>query len=100
MITLAAFGRLWLDRFMSAWQVRRIRGGRAKPGDAAILYEHMLRVMKKRGYQKPAWFTPREFAATVRQGALDEFTESYNALRYGGDTSAAERMKRILQELS
>ena len=79
---------------------RRIRKGRAKPGDAAILYEHMLRIMKKRGYQKPAWFTPREFAATVRLGVLDQFTESYNALRYGGDAAAAERMKDILQELS
>jgi hypothetical protein len=36
----------------------------------------------------------------VRQGALDEFTEAYNALRFGGDPSAAERMKRILHDLS
>ena len=84
----------------SAWQVRRIRPDKAKPADAAILYEHMLRIMKKRGFEKPAWFTPREFAATVRQTTLDEFTDSYNALRYGGDAAAAERMKRILQELS
>ena len=97
---LAAFGRSWIERLRSAWQVRRIRPDRAKPADAAILYEHMLRIMKKRGYQKPAWFTPREFASTVRQGAVDEFTECYNALRYGGDAAAAERMKRILQELS
>ena len=101
---LAAFSRSWLERLRSAWRVRRIRPERARPADAAILYEHMLRIMKKRGYQKPAWFTPREFAATVRQGARDggvaEFTECYNALRYGGDAAAAERMKRILQELS
>jgi len=38
--------------------------------------------------------------ATVRQSAVDEFTDAYNALRYGGDAAAAERMKRILQELS
>ena len=99
-VMLAAFGRLWMDRARSIWQIRRIRAGRAKPGDAAILYGQMLRAMKKRGYEKPAWFTPREFAATVRQSTLDEFTESYNALRYGGDAEAAERMKSILQELS
>jgi len=97
---IAAFGRLWLDTLRSAWYVRRIRAGRATRGDAAILYEHMLRIMKRRGYQKPAWFTPREFAATVRHNALDEFTDAYNCLRYGGDAAAAERMKRILQDLS
>ena len=74
-VLLAAFGRSWFERLRSAWQVRRIRPDRARPADAAILYEHMLRIMKKRGYQKPGWFTPREFAATVRQGAVDEFTE-------------------------
>jgi transglutaminase-like putative cysteine protease len=99
-VMVIAFGRSWLESVRSYWQVRRIRAGRAVPGDAAILYERMLRMMKKRGYEKPAWFTPREFAATVRQSALDEFTEAYNALRYGGDTNAAERMKRILLELA
>jgi transglutaminase-like putative cysteine protease len=99
-IMLATFGRSWAASLRSAWNVRRIHKGRATPGDAAILYEAMLRIMKKRGYQKPPWFTPREFAATVRLGAVDEFTDSYNALRYGGDAAAAERMKRILQELS
>jgi hypothetical protein len=97
---LMAFGQVWLENLRSAWQVRRIRAGRAKPADAAVLYEHMLRIMKKRGFEKPDWFTPREFAATVRQSALDEFTESYNALRYGGDAHAAERMKQILREMS
>jgi hypothetical protein len=97
---LAAFGQSWLGRMRSAWKLRRIHPDRAKPADAAILYEHLLRVMKKRGYQKPAWFTPREFAATVRQGAVDEFTECYHALRYGGDAKSAERMKQIIEELS
>ena len=99
-ILLGAFGRSWLEAARAAWQVRSIRAGRAKPGDAAILYENLLRIMKRRGFEKPAWFTPREFAATVRLRAVDEFTDSYNALRYGGDSSAAERMKQILQELS
>jgi hypothetical protein len=99
-VLAVGFGRGGLESVRSAWQMRRIRAGRAQPGDAAILYEHMLRLMKKRGYEKPAWFTPREFAATVGQVAIDEFTESYNALRYGGDAAAVERMKRILQELS
>ena len=97
---LVAFGQSWLETARSAWLVRGIRAGGAKPGDAAILYQHLLKIMKKRGYEKPAWFTPREFAATVRLRAVDEFTEGYNALRYGGDAAAAERMKKILQDLS
>jgi len=97
---LVAFGQSWLEMARSAWLVRGIRAGGAKPGDAAILYQHLLKIMKKRGYEKPAWFTPREFAATVRLRAVDEFTEGYNALRYGGDAAAAERMKKILQDLS
>jgi transglutaminase-like putative cysteine protease len=103
-VLMVAFGRSWFGSLRLAWQVKRIRPDRAKPSDAAILYQHMLRLMKKRGFEKPGWFTPREFASTVRQGARDggiaEFTDCYNALRYGGDASAAERMKRILQELS
>ena len=99
-VVLALCGRAWLESLRAVWQLRRIRAGRARPGDAAILYGQLLRVMKRRGYQKPAWFTPREFAATVRLSAVDEFTDCYNALRYGGDAAAAERMKRILQELS
>jgi transglutaminase-like putative cysteine protease len=94
-----AFGRSWWDRMRSTLRVRRIRADRANPADAAILYEHMLRIMNKRGYQKPGWFTPREFATTVGQGAVNEFTDCYNALRYGDDAAAAERMKRILEEM-
>jgi transglutaminase-like putative cysteine protease len=100
LIMLAAFGRAWLDMLRSAWQVQRVRAATARPADAAILYDHMLRIMKKRGFEKPAWFTPREFAATVRHRELDEFTESYHALRYGGDPAAADRMKEILQQMS
>jgi transglutaminase-like putative cysteine protease len=96
---LGTFGRSWLESLRSMWHYRRIDAATAKPSDAAILYEHMLRIMKKRGYEKPAWFTPREFASTVGQAAVNDFTDSYNSLRYGGDPSAAERMKQILQEL-
>jgi hypothetical protein len=79
--------------------VRRIRADRASAADAAILYAHMLRIMNRRGYQKPAWFTPREFAATVGQGTVNEFTECYNALRFGGNAASAERMKQLLEEM-
>ena len=99
-VMILLFWRSWLGTLRLAWQYRRIRPTRAKPTDAAILYARMLALMKKKGYQKPAWFTPREFAATVRIPAVDEFTNAYHSLRYGGDLSAIDRMKEILLELS
>jgi len=60
-------------------------------------------LMKRRGYQKPAWFTPHEFARTLPAsdvGALVvEFTTAYNALRFGGRTEAAPQLSALLEEL-
>ena len=70
-VLLAAYGRSWFERLRSVWQVRRIRPDRAKPADAAILYEHMLRIMKKRGYQKPGLVHPARicsYRSTRRRG--------------------------------
>ena len=46
-------------------RVRQVRRGQASMGDATLLYERMLRVLKRHGYQKPPWFTPTEFAASL-----------------------------------
>jgi len=99
-VMLLTFWRPWLAGLRFAWQYRRIHAGNARPCDAAILYDRMLRQLKKKGYEKPAWFTPREFAATVHIAAVDEFTEDYHSLRYGGDLAAVGRMKEILREIS
>jgi hypothetical protein len=37
--------------------------GLAGPSDATLLYTRMLEVLHSRGYEKPAWYTPIEFAA-------------------------------------
>ena len=63
----------------------------------------MLHILKRRGYQKPAWFTPAEFAATLPRTelglAVGEFTAAYNALRFGGHTGAAPRLTVLLDRL-
>ena len=41
---------------------RRIRQGGAGASDAAILYFQMLALLRKRGFEKPGWLTPAEFA--------------------------------------
>ena len=84
-------------------RVRQVRRGQASMGDATLLYERMLRVLKRHGYQKPPWFTPAEFAASLPAGklgaAVAEFTGAYNALRFGGRTDAAPRLSRLLDDL-
>jgi transglutaminase-like putative cysteine protease len=82
---------------------RRVRRGRAAAGDAALLYRRMLRILKRRGYQKPPWFTPAEFAASLPRtrlgNAAGEFTAAYNAWRFGGRTEQAPRLSALLEEL-
>jgi protein-glutamine gamma-glutamyltransferase len=83
-------------------RVRRVRGGRASASDATLLYANMLDILRRRGFQKPAWFTPREFAASLpaETGMLvDQFTAAYNELRFGGKTDAASRLTLLLEEL-
>ncbi len=84
-------------------RVRRVRQGRPAEGDAALLYRRMLRILKRRGYQKPPWFTPTEFAtslpATPLGKAAGEFTRAYNAWRFGGRTELAPRLSALLEEM-
>jgi protein-glutamine gamma-glutamyltransferase len=84
-------------------RVRRVRRGRAGAGDATLLYQRMLRLMQRRGYQKPPWFTPAEFAASLPSHSLGpavaEFTSTYNAWRFGGHTDLAPRLSALLDEL-
>lgn len=102
-------GMLWLAgppllrMFRVRQRVRRVRRGHAGSGDATLLYERMLHVVRRHGYQKPPWFTPAEFAATLpRTGfglAVSEFTSIYNAWRFGGRTDLAPRLSGLLDEL-
>ncbi|HMC61827.1 MAG TPA: DUF3488 and transglutaminase-like domain-containing protein, partial [Candidatus Solibacter sp.] len=84
-------------------QVERVRRGQASMADATLLYERMLHILKRRGYQKPAWFTPAEFAASLPRTGLgasvEEFTATYNTLRFGGRTEVAPRLSVLLDEL-
>ncbi|HJT86520.1 MAG TPA: DUF3488 and transglutaminase-like domain-containing protein, partial [Bryobacteraceae bacterium] len=84
-------------------RVSRVRRGRAATGDATLLYGRMLHILKRRGYQKPPWFTPAEFAASLPRTPLGlsvaEFTDTYNAWRFGGKTDVAPRLSTLLDEL-
>jgi transglutaminase-like putative cysteine protease len=84
-------------------RVERVRRGQASVADATLLYQRMLHILKRRGYQKPPWFTPEEFAASLPRTPLadsvGEFTGTYNALRFGGHAEAAPRLSILLDRM-
>jgi transglutaminase-like putative cysteine protease len=108
LLLLGALG-MWfaVPRLARSWRMRRrverVRRGKASVADATLLYERLLHVLRRRGYQKPAWFTPVEFArsleATPMGRTVEEFTGAYNALRFGGHAEAAPRLSTLLGEL-
>jgi hypothetical protein len=84
-------------------RVQRVRRGQASVADATLLYQRMLEVLGKRGYHKPAWFTPAEFAASLPGGplamAVAEFTTTYNAVRFGGHIDTAPHLTVLLDRM-
>jgi protein-glutamine gamma-glutamyltransferase len=103
LVLVAAFWflapRLW-SRWSKREQLRRIRQGSSDSSDARLLYERMLESMARRGFQKPAWFTPVEFARhlpVAEREQVDAFTTAYNEVRFGGDSEGALRLVRILE---
>jgi transglutaminase-like putative cysteine protease len=84
-------------------RVERVRRGQASVADATLLYQRMLHILKRRGYQKPPWFTPAEFARSLPRTPLGdsvgEFTDTYNALRFGGHAEAAPRLSVLLDRM-
>ena len=85
-------------------RISRARRGEAGVADATLLYRRMLDIVRRQGYQRPPWFTPAEFAASLPRNALAaavaEFTANYNALRFGGSSEAAPRLSALLDEIS
>jgi transglutaminase-like putative cysteine protease len=83
-------------------RVARARRGDASAQDATLLYRRMLRLARRRGYQKPPWFTPAKFASSLPPdafgGAVGEFTAAYNALRFGRRSEGA-RLTALLERM-
>jgi transglutaminase-like putative cysteine protease len=103
-VGLRMFGPRAIRALRLRLRVRRARRRPATTRDATLLYERMLAIMERRGYRKPAWFTPDEFAASIPPGALAatvaEFTVAYNALRFGRRVPDRPRISTLLEELS
>jgi transglutaminase-like putative cysteine protease len=89
------------------WQARqrmlKVQRGSAQASDATLLYQRMLKELRRRGIEKPAWLTPCEFARVVQEPELsllvDDFTSAYNELRFGGNAEAAGRIFVLIDRL-
>ena len=92
---------------LKAWatrqRLRRVQQGQVDASDATLLYTRMLRSLERRGFEKPAWVTAAEFARTIPASNItplvDDLTEAYQQLRYGGQREAAPRMLALLDQL-
>ncbi|MEP6714397.1 MAG: transglutaminaseTgpA domain-containing protein, partial [Terriglobia bacterium] len=106
LMLLAAAG-VWasprvLLRTRRSARLYRIANKGGSPGDGRALYEHMLKAMERRGYRKPGWFTPMEFARGLPSGESErvaQFTSVYNSVRFGGNTAAARELARELEQM-
>jgi protein-glutamine gamma-glutamyltransferase len=99
--TMIFFGPRYWREWRGRARLRQIVRTGGSPSDAGILYERMLDILARRGFQKPPWFTPTEFARhlPVEENArVAEFTEVYNSVRFGGDRSASLRLAELLQK--
>jgi len=92
--------RRWWSKHRS---FRRVQRGEIQRTDATLLYERMLKTLKRRGIEKPPWLTPMEFARVLDDPELsvlvDDITSAYNELRFGGHPEAARRIIRLLTQL-
>lgn len=97
---------LFCPRAWREWRgrvrLRKIARDGGSPSDASMLYERMLRILARRGFEKPAWFTPAEFARHLpfpEKHGVEQFTELYNSIRFGGNSPATARLAVLLKDL-
>jgi len=97
------FGKDGLRWWRARQRVLKVQRGEAQASDATLLYHRMLKVLKRRGVEKPAWLTPCEFARVLEEpevaALVEDLTSAYNELRFGGRAQAAGRMVVLLEKL-
>ncbi|MEO8130830.1 MAG: DUF3488 and transglutaminase-like domain-containing protein [Bryobacteraceae bacterium] len=103
LIALIVYGPAVWRWWITQRRVMRIRRGKVGASDASVLYGRMLQILRNRGFEKPAWLTPMEFARILPDpataGTVVKLTGAYNELRFGGRQDAAVRMLELLHDL-
>ena len=100
---MVRYGGSMLSWWRTRMRLRNLQRGKVSPRDATLLYERMLKALRRRGIQKPPWLTPVEFANAVNDqeisGLVEEITFAYNDLRFGGHSEAAATLVSLLGQL-
>lgn len=80
------------------WMLRKIRRGTGKVRDARStveFFERMMRILAASGFERPAYQTPLEFAASVGQAPAVQLTTAYNRVRFGGEPLSKDEAREI-----
>jgi protein-glutamine gamma-glutamyltransferase len=104
-----AAGVLWF-RGPALWghlrrraRLRKLARGEGTVSDAGLLYESLLEVLQRRGFTKPAFMTPLEFAlsmpASETRDAVHEFTLGYYDVRFGHLPKRASELEPLLERI-
>ncbi len=97
------FGRDGWRWWRARQRMLKVQRGSADASDATLLYQRMLKALRRRGIEKPAWLTPCEFARVVEEPELsllvEDFTSAYNELRFGRNADVAGRIFVLLEQL-
>jgi transglutaminase-like putative cysteine protease len=90
------------------WLAIKARGLRKSPGKApqkaaTLWYEHMTRLMAKRGWKKSPFDTPSKFLQQIDEAALrskvQAFTEAYELARFGESAKDAESLPELYDQI-
>ncbi len=106
-LVLAALAKFLGPDGWKWWAARRrmikVQRGEGSASDATLLYQRMLKALRRRGIEKPVWLTPCEFARVLQEPELslliEDFTSAYNELRFGRNPEAAGRIFALLERL-
>jgi transglutaminase-like putative cysteine protease len=102
-LLIQQFGRDGWRWWNTRRRVLKVQRGQGEASDATLLYQRMLKVLHRRGIEKPAWLTPFEFARVLQEPEIsmlvEDLTAAYNELRFGGKPEAAGRILGLLEKL-
>ncbi|MFQ5777367.1 MAG: DUF3488 and DUF4129 domain-containing transglutaminase family protein [Terriglobia bacterium] len=96
----AARGQALVTALRARWLLRRGGAQSLRADHAAVLYQRLVAILRRKGYRKRPAQTPLEFAASLPPAELasnvEEFTHVYNRLRFGHVASAPGRLAELL----
>jgi transglutaminase-like putative cysteine protease len=71
--------------------------------EATLFYERLLRILRKKGFERRTAQTPREFALELARTPLaskvEEITELYTVLRFGRAPVSLARLRQLIEEI-